>query len=521
MSSLLLISSVAQAGLKAPKPDESDAFFASPKIAHFRIEIANTNIASLRREPRKNVPAKVTVGTNVYQNVAIHLKGAAGSFRNIDDSKPALTLNFDKFKDGQEFHNIDKLHLNNSVQDPSYMTEILCSELFQQAGVPATRATHARVTLNGRFQGLYVLKEGFDKQFLRRYFNNFKGNLYDGGFIRDVTDPLERDSGEGDVAHHGDLKTLAEAAMESDPQRRWQRLEELLAMDCMLSFMALEVMTWHWDGYTIHRNNYRVYHEPVANKIYFFPHGMDQMFWVPEGALIPPNLEGLVARAIVNTPEGRKRYKQRIGALLTNIFTAERLTTRLNELQKRVRPVLAAIDEQEARDHDGAVANLRRQIVGRVDGVQRLLTMPEPKPLKFDSSGAARLTQWREHNTAGNGRFARVSAHGAETLHIRARSPGQCSWRSSVLLDPGNYRFEAKIKTAGVGSFRNERGDGAGLRKSGSRRSRGLLGDSDWKLTTYDFSVQDVAQDVVLVCELTALKGEAWFDLNSLKLIRK
>src|SRR5262249_44617581 len=78
-----------------------------------------------------------------------HHNGRAGSFRPVDESKPALTLNFDKFQKHQNFHGIDKLALNNSVQDSSYMTEAICSELFLAAGVPTPRTTHARVELNG------------------------------------------------------------------------------------------------------------------------------------------------------------------------------------------------------------------------------------------------------------------------------------------------------------------------------------------------------------------------------------
>src|SRR6185503_5662817 len=158
---------------------------------------------------------------------------------------------------------------------------------------------------------------------LRRHFTNAKGNLYDGGFIREITDPLEKDSGE-DVPHHSDLKQLAAAASESDAEKRWARLEELLDMDCMLSFMALEMMTWHWDGYAMKHNNYRVYHEPSSDKMYLLPHGMDQMFWAPDGGIFPMTSEqGLLARAILVTPQGRKLYREQVGLLLTNHFKVE------------------------------------------------------------------------------------------------------------------------------------------------------------------------------------------------------
>ena len=62
---------------------------------------------------------------------------------------------------------------------------------------PATRVSHARVWLNGRDLGFYVLKEGFDKKFLGRHFPDNDGNFYDGGFCTEINSPLEKESGEG------------------------------------------------------------------------------------------------------------------------------------------------------------------------------------------------------------------------------------------------------------------------------------------------------------------------------------
>ena len=198
--------------------------FDVPRVLNISIEIASKELESLRRNNREHVRSTVREGTNVWRDVGIHLKGAAGSFRGLED-KPALTLGFSKFTNGQRFHGLRKIHLNNSVQDSSYMTELICGELFLAAGIPAARTTHARVELNGRDLGLYVLKEGFDKTFLRRHFKNPNGNLYDGGFLREVTEPLEMDSGKDNG--YADLKALVRAAQETDPSARLAALEKL------------------------------------------------------------------------------------------------------------------------------------------------------------------------------------------------------------------------------------------------------------------------------------------------------
>ena len=149
----------AGAKAKRKKRDVSAEFFSTRVVPHLRIEISDADLAGLRKDDRDYVPCTIREGGSVYSEVGVHLKGGPGSFRGLDD-RPSLTLNFDKFVADQKFHGMDKLHLNNSVQDATYVMEIICGDLFRAAGVPAPRGTHARVELNGRDLGLYVLKEG-------------------------------------------------------------------------------------------------------------------------------------------------------------------------------------------------------------------------------------------------------------------------------------------------------------------------------------------------------------------------
>jgi hypothetical protein len=77
------------------------------------------------------------------------------------------------------------------------MTEVLAAELYLRAGLPAARATPARVCFNGRELGPYVLKEGMDRTFLNRHFGEMGGNLYESCWGCDIDQPMERISGPG------------------------------------------------------------------------------------------------------------------------------------------------------------------------------------------------------------------------------------------------------------------------------------------------------------------------------------
>lgn len=356
----------------APKPiSDRDAFFTDGKIPHLIVELDKKDADSLRREPRKYVKCVLKDGDKTYTDVGIHLRGAVGSFRGLDD-KPGLTLNMDKFKDDQRYRGMDKFHLANSAQDPSYVSELICGELFRAAGVPAARVGFATVTVMGRKRGLYYVKEGYDRDFLKQHFKNSGGNLYDGGFLREIDQPLDLISTKKDVADRKDLKALFAAAQERDLQKRFQKLDKLLDMDVFVSYMVLEAIMSDWDGYPSKCNNYRIYHDPERDKITFIPSGMDQMFG-DTGWPILPGWGGLVARAVVETPEGKKKYYARMREVMKSVFKPDDLVKRLNELEKQVRPALATVDPGAARDYKGQVDRLRDAVRQRAKNVEEQL----------------------------------------------------------------------------------------------------------------------------------------------------
>ena len=511
----------------AQKSVAGDDLFTGTVVRKIRIEIPKEGLAKLRRyhwerngnhEERATVPATLQEGDTVYTNVALHLKGAEGSFRPVDHN-PAMTLNFDKFARGQRFHGLQKISLNNSVEDPTFLTEKICRELFAAAGVPVPRADFANVELNGRPLGLYVLVEGWNKQFLKRYFKNPNGNLYDSGFIKDINESLEKTSGP-DPKDQSDLKTLVAAASEPDLTNRLTRLEKVLDLDQFMTSFALQIMMWNWDGYVMNINNYRIYHDPDSGRLVILPHGLDQMFWKPDG-LIFPRMRGMLARAVVQIPEGRRRYLERMSQLLTNVYKVEAITNRVVQQAARIRTTLLAHNPQAAKNHERLVAQLCERIALRARSLEQQLGAPT-KAIRFDKSGVARLSDWKPKTDFGAPDFAEMAGPDRNVwFHISAPNGSSVgSWRTRVYLETGRYRVEGKIKTRGVVSDPGDPRFGVGLRISNQRFAQKLSGTNEWTNVAYEFDIPE-AGEVELVCELRAAKGEAWFDASSLRLIHR
>jgi len=530
----------------APKPpDESVRFFQDGVPPRLKIQIAEPEMQRLRQQPRAYVRCTVVEDDKTtYEHVGVKLKGSAGSFRGVDD-RPGLTLNFDKFKEDQKFHGLDKVHVNNSHQDPSYLNELIASELFLAAGVPAARTTHARVWLNGRDQGFYVLKEGFGKGFLKRNSLDPQGNLYESIPGQDLDGAPELDSGNGPT-DRSDIKAVVAACREPDTARRWQRLEQLVDIDRFLSFVALELMTGHWDGYSQGRNNYRCYFDPKSGKLQFFPHGMDQLFTDPNfGILGVPR--AIVTQAVMSNPEWRARYRDRVSELLKLFVPPDRLLKRVDEHHQRLRPVLAEMGADRASQFDGQVKTVKDRLAARAKSLTQQNAVVEARPappaaapagppapqnaaaapgtLRFSPAGIAPITQWSPRPETADAKLEKQNGPAgkpnAGTLVVTTGPSGRCvaSWRTKVVLPTGKYRFEARARTQGVKALAEGSG-GAGIRISGSSRTHTLDGTADWTLLKHEIVIQAPSQEVELVAELRASAGQAHFDLGSLRLVK-
>jgi spore coat protein H len=499
----------------APQAAPGTDLFSDRSIPAIQVEITPAGLAQLRRESRRYVSATVRDGKDSLRDVGVHLKGSTGSFRSIDDH-PSLTLSFARFTAGQTFYGLHKIHLNNSIEDPSRLNEKIGSELFRNAGVPAARAGWAVVELNGRKLGLYVLKEGFTEDFLGLHFKDTSGNLYEGSG-HDVDAPLPRELGPG-PDEQTDLKALARAVAEPDLTRRWAGLEKVLDLGEFISFMATEVMIGHRDGYGLARNNYRIYHDPGSDRMIFLPHGLDQLFGRADAAL-QPRFIGLAAGAVLETPEGRRRYRERLGILVTNAFDVASLSERADRWAALLRPALGV---GEVGAFQGEVAAVKERMRARHTWLLGALSQPEPKPLEF-VQGAAPLTNWVAVDIPPGGSLEQgLGPDGRLALGIRAGPLTMASWRCKVLLPTGHYRFEGAVTTRRVEAIRFGKNRGAGLRVSGvaSAQPHQLTGDQGWASLQEVFEVADGPAEVELICELRARAGEAWFDLGSLRLLR-
>ena len=338
-----------------------DRLFGADKIAQIEIEVDAEGLHKLQAAPQSYVAAVVRVDGQEFRSAEVRLKGH-GSFQPIT-GKPNFMVRLDQGSAGKQAFGHKRLLLDNSSQDRSFLRWKLASELFLKAKLPAARVNFAQVKLNGRALGPYLLVEPTDKVFLQEQFGSATGNLYEGSNT-DVEDKLELDSGHASGTQP-ELKALASACREPDRKRRWIRLQKVLEVDRFASFMAMEVLICHHDGYSLDRNNYRIYHNPKTDRMAFIPHGMDLIFDRPDLPL-DGGWGGTVARAFMETPEGRSKYIQRVAELAKLAYGSDDLEKRIESLSGFLR---ASGIGQVPAELEASIAELQKSVRRRKEFV--------------------------------------------------------------------------------------------------------------------------------------------------------
>ena len=407
---------------KTPPPDAgthpSNAYFAMGRVLDISIEIAPEDWDTLRHQTRTfdDLMAEieeyglsqpfadiytwfsgtVTVDGETHAEVGVRKKGFLGS---QSDTKPSLKLRFDKYVDDQTLGGVmERMTLNNSIQDPSMVNTCLAYQVFAAAGNPAPRCNFATVTVNGINLGLYVHLEEIKAPFLARHFDSAEGNLYEGtisDFTPEYRGTFEKKTNE-DANDWLDIDAVM-FALEDPSGAGLKALADAVDLDRFLSFWATEALVGHWDGYTGDRNNYHFYREPDGPFV-FIPWGLDDVFHLKDDpnpfddiSDPPPSVLALTAipNRLYNNPDWRVKYATRLKQLLDTVWDEKELLASVDEM--------AAIVQQHALPESRAAAaadteRVQKFILKREGEILADIT-PEPPDWPEPGQAAASLSE--------------------------------------------------------------------------------------------------------------------------------
>lgn len=122
----------------------------------------------------------VVIDGEKYGNVAIRAKGntSLSSVAAYGNDRYSFKIEFDHYQTGKTYYGLDKLCLNNIIQDKTYLKDYLAYTLMNKMGVPAPLCSFVQINVNGEAWGLYLAVEGVEDGFLTRNYGVSTGNLY-------------------------------------------------------------------------------------------------------------------------------------------------------------------------------------------------------------------------------------------------------------------------------------------------------------------------------------------------------
>ncbi len=124
--------------------------------------------------------ASVVIDGEAYQNVGIRAKGntSLSTVASMDSERYSFKIEFDHYDSSKSYHGLDKLCLNNLIQDSTMMKDYLTYTLMNEFGVDSPLCSYVYITVNGEDWGLYLAVEGVGDSFLERNYGSDHGELY-------------------------------------------------------------------------------------------------------------------------------------------------------------------------------------------------------------------------------------------------------------------------------------------------------------------------------------------------------
>lgn len=243
-------------------------------------------IANCQSEAYSN--CSVVIDNESFENVAIRGKGNTSltQVASYGSSRYSFKIEFDHYEDAGTYYGLDKLCLNNIIQDNTYAKDFLVYQMMADIGVASPLCSYVYITVNGNDWGLYLAVEGIEEAFLARSYGSDYGELYkpdsmnmdsrppDGGmqddrmqnasadvklqYIDDNTESYSNifDNAKTDVSN-ADKKRLLNALKNLSDRTM---LESTLDMDAVIRYFVVHNFVLNFDSYTgsmIH--NYYLY----------------------------------------------------------------------------------------------------------------------------------------------------------------------------------------------------------------------------------------------------------------------
>jgi len=292
--------------------------------------------------------------------------------------KPPLKIDVNRYLSEQEFAGKSKLSLENGAGD-TLISEGLAWQIYQSAGVVASRAAWVNVYVNGQHKGLYINVEQIDKTFLTDH------GVDNGGWLFKREDQRTRELEENPFAFNWYPFDHALRPEETPTPPDWrEQAAWRVNMPNLLTLAALENFIANLDGFFGGRHNYWYYDWAV------FPEGQQPRLYFAWDLDFPFRAVD-INRPILGTRNGHLRqgiiaedvefqmqYLGIYGDLLTGPLSLSQTSALVDSLEPLLTPSIEADPYHSLGPASFAFDGVRNYLQGRtLNLLNQLSTCPD------------------------------------------------------------------------------------------------------------------------------------------------
>ena len=157
-----------------------DRLFDTSKVHTIDIVIDDWDAFLQTAQSEEYSVCSVVIDGEAFKNVGIRGKGntSLSTVSSMDSDRYSFKIEFDQYDSTKSYYGLDKLSLNNLIQDNTMMKDYLVYQMMNEFGAAAPLCSYVYITVNGEDWGLYLAVEAVEESFLQRNYGNDYGELY-------------------------------------------------------------------------------------------------------------------------------------------------------------------------------------------------------------------------------------------------------------------------------------------------------------------------------------------------------
>ena len=308
----------------------SDDLFNPEVLQRLELWMNSSDWSKLKAAFQENTyyPADVTWNGQTVRNVGIRSRGLGSR----SATKPGLRVDFDRYSSGQQFLGLKSIVLDNLTQDQTGIKETAAMRFYTRLGIPAPRATHTRLYVNGDYAGLYGLVESVDKTMMGRIFGSIGDNVQNDGYLFEynyvigspwrflyegpelgsykVRFDIKTNESHADTAIWGPIEELVRLVNTSSTSTFEAAVGPKLDLPAFVRYIAAQNFAAQHDGFNGYdgMNNFYFYRLENSPSHVFIAWDEDNAFLQPDYGILTRVDENALSRRVLDTPAYRDQY---------------------------------------------------------------------------------------------------------------------------------------------------------------------------------------------------------------------